>query len=148
MANVLSRTSPYVYLVSVNDPDYPVVDWIHSPDLSAVNGWDSRYWIVTGDVVSLMSETERNAVDAALLDASREDSVQQQIDNIESVLRAFMKTVLTEFNLHAAKHNEIATTVDAATNLAEFKTAMQAVNDYPARTVAQLRISIRNNLGS
>ena len=63
MANVLNRTTKQ-YIASANTPDYPVADWIHDPELSAVIGWDSKYWIITGDVVTLMDQTQRDTVDA------------------------------------------------------------------------------------
>ena len=63
MAHVLHRTSKQ-YLESVNTPDYPTVDWIRGPDLSAVTGFASKYWIVNGDVVTLMSPAQRATVDS------------------------------------------------------------------------------------
>ena len=62
--DVLNRTTK-AYRRSVNTPDFPTVDWIHSPDMSAVTGWDSKYWIITGDIVTLMDLAARDAVDAA-----------------------------------------------------------------------------------
>ncbi len=57
MASALHRTTKQ-YLNSINTPDYPEVDWIINPDLSAVIGWDSKYWVITDDVVTLMSQAE------------------------------------------------------------------------------------------
>src|SRR3990167_3337051 len=78
-ASVLNRTTKQ-YLVSVNTPDYPTADWIIEPDLSAVTGFDSRYWTITGDAVTLKTLSERNAVDAALLELSR-DATAAQVDD-------------------------------------------------------------------
>jgi hypothetical protein len=64
MSDVVHRTTKQ-YLKSANTPDYPVETWIINPDLSAVEGFPSKYWIITGDVVTLMSQAERDAVDAA-----------------------------------------------------------------------------------
>jgi hypothetical protein len=47
----------------VDPSGYPVEDWIHDPDLTVVAGLDSKYWKITGDVVSAMSEAEKAAVD-------------------------------------------------------------------------------------
>ena len=60
MANVLNRTTgnsgsyPYGkdYRVSVNEPDFPEVDWIWDPDLSAVAGQPSKYWNIDMDSVA------------------------------------------------------------------------------------------------
>lgn len=146
MANVLNRTTKQ-YLVSVNTPDYPVGSWIHSPDLSAVVGFSERYWTITGDAVTLMSQAERDAVDAAYLTAAR-DAAAAQLQQTEDVLRAFMLAVLDELNLHAAKHNAILDAIDASGSLAEVKTNIAAIADYPSRTELQLRTSVRNKLGT
>ncbi|MDH3450925.1 MAG: hypothetical protein OEN20_00790 [Gammaproteobacteria bacterium] len=63
MAAVLNRTTRQ-YIQFANTPDYPTVDWIINPDLSAVVGFDSKYWIITGDIVTLMDQASRDAVDA------------------------------------------------------------------------------------
>jgi hypothetical protein len=68
MADVLNRTTK-VYLSSVNTPDYPVEDWIINPDMAAVAGFESQYWIITGDIVTLMGAAQRQAVDDAAAEA-------------------------------------------------------------------------------
>ncbi|MBT8428494.1 MAG: hypothetical protein KJN79_01140 [Gammaproteobacteria bacterium] len=65
------------YLQSVNTPDYPVLDWIINPDLSALTGVPQKYWKVVGDTVVEMTQGEKDAADAALaaavlLDDARE----------------------------------------------------------------------------
>ena len=72
MSDVLNRTTgltyPYGkdYRKSVNEPDFPQVDWIWEPDLSAVVGFNSIYWDITGDVVSLVDQATRDARDAEI----------------------------------------------------------------------------------
>lgn len=66
MANVLNRTTKQ-YISSVHTPNYDPADWIINPDISAVIGIDSRYWKITDDVVSEMTQVEKDAVDAAEL---------------------------------------------------------------------------------
>jgi hypothetical protein len=122
MANVLHRVTKS-YVVSVNTPEFSVGEWIHNPDLSAVVGFSSKYWVVTGDVVTLMDQAARDAVDAAEVE-SRRDQVVAQLDQVEDVLRAFMLVVMDEINLLRGQH---------------------ALAD---RTVAQLRSAIRGKLGS
>jgi hypothetical protein len=145
MAAVLHRTTKQ-YLPSANTPDYPTQDWIHNPDLSGVIGFDSRYWIITGDVVTLMSQAQRDALNASLLAAAR-DALVNQLSNLEDLQRAFMLVVLDELNLHADKINAILTAIDNGANIGAVKTNILAITDYPQRTAAQLRTSIRNKLG-
>jgi len=122
-------------------------NWIYDPDLSAVTGWPSRYWSITGDIITLMDETARAAVDAALIEAAR-DAVATQLDQAEDILRAFMLLVLDEFNAHADKTNAILNAIDASATLAEVKANIGAITDYPTRTAQQLRDAIRSKLGS
>lgn len=65
MASVLNRTTKE-YHPSANTPDFPVADWIINPDLTAVAGEPRKYWIITGDVVSLASLAEQAIIDAAI----------------------------------------------------------------------------------
>lgn len=146
MAAVLNRTTKQ-YLRSVNEPDYPVQDWIISPDLSAVVGFDSRYWTITGDVVSLMSQAERDAVDAAAVVASRDAAV-AQLQQAEDVLRAFMLIVLDDRNLLAARLSSLLDAIDGAGSLAALKTSALAIENPPQYTEQQLRTAIRNRMGT
>ena len=146
MASVLNRTTK-VYLPSANTPDYPTSDWIINPDLSAVAGQPTKYWRIVGDIVSLLTQVERDAVDAAELEARRDATV-QQLQDVEDVLRAFMLIVLDELNLHALKHNAILDAVDAAANLADLKTRVALIADYPSRTEANLRTAVRGKFGT
>ncbi len=122
MADVLNRTTRQ-FQPSVNTPDFPVADWIINPDMSAVTGFASKYWVITGDVVTLMSAAEQGAVDDQALQTTR-DAVADQMDGVEDVLRAFALVVLDEINTLRAQH------------------LMQP------RTIAQLKTAIRGKLGS
>lgn len=62
MSNVLNRTTKE-YLISVSTGFYSTASWIINPDMSAVVGVPSKYWKITGDVVSEMSQAEKDAVD-------------------------------------------------------------------------------------
>ena len=72
MSNVINRVSKNV-IYSVNTPDYPEVDWIIDPDLSAVQSVPKKYWKIAGDLVLEMDQSEKDAVDAALLPAAKEE---------------------------------------------------------------------------
>jgi len=85
MATVLNRVTKELKR-SANTPDYPVETHIHSPNLNAVAGWPSIYWIITGDVVTLMTPPERAAVDSAI-DETRKDSLSA---NLDKTLKAFV----------------------------------------------------------
>ncbi len=64
MSSAIKRTADangiYDYLPSVNTPDYPVADWIHNPDLSALAGIPKNHWIVVGDTVREMTAAEKD----------------------------------------------------------------------------------------
>lgn len=87
MADVLNRTTK-VHQQSVNTPDFPTAAWIINPDLSAVVGFESKYWTITGDVVTLMSVSERAAVDtaeAAALTTSNRSGAVASVDQISGL---------------------------------------------------------------
>ena len=124
MGNFLHRaTKQYLVSADPNGLPEPLANYINGPDLSAVAGFSSQYWVITGDVVTLMSVAERDAVDAQALDDSRDSSV-NELDGLESLMRAFALVVLDEFNTLRAQHL------------------------LAPRTIGNLKTAIRNKLGS
>jgi len=94
MADVLNRTT-LQYLRSVNTPDFPVLDWVINPDLTAVVGVPQKYWKLTGDIVSEMTQPEKDAVDAAEAAAVLLTSAEvEQTDDFDMAGAAYA-TVLT-----------------------------------------------------
>ena len=146
MATVLNRTTKQLIL-SANTPDYPIGEWIIEPNLSAVTGFASKYWIITGDVVTLMTQGQRDTVDAAELAAAR-DAVADQIDQLEGYVRGSLLAILDEFNLHATRLVALLNAIDNNATLATIKTAVLAINDIPQRTVEQMKTAIRGKLGT
>ena len=146
MATVLHRTQKTL-IRSVNSPDYPTLDWIHNPDLSLVEGQPTKYWTITGDVVSLMTAPERQVVDDAEREAVRDATV-AVLDQIENYSRAFALVFLDESNLHAQRITDILNAADAATNLAGFKARIALIADAPQRTIAQIKTAVQSKLGS
>ena len=122
MPNYLHRTTKE-YLTSVSPISLaePEANYIQDPDMSPIAGFGSVYWIITGDLVSLMSLAEREAVDAAALIAAR-DAVANGIDALESYGRAFALVIMDEINILRGQHG-----------LAD-------------RTPAQLKSALRNKL--
>lgn len=99
MANVLNRTTKQ-YLTSVNTPDYPIAEWIVNPDISLVEGQPTRYWNISGDSVSLMSQAEMDAVDATILAAQvLTDKTVQKARLTERLLKALIVTIMNEINI-------------------------------------------------
>lgn len=86
-------------LKSVASADLPesVDNYIEYPDLTAVDGFPVYYWVITGDIVSLMSQVDRDAVDLAKSEADK-DSTADTID-ADPYLRAFALVMLDEINL-------------------------------------------------
>ncbi len=132
-------------LRSVASADLPEAqaNYIEEPDLSAVAGQPVKYWIVTGDTISLADQATRDAIDAAELSAQR-DALAGEIDTVETYTRAFALVVLDEFNAVATKINEILDAIDSANNLSQVKSNISAITDRPIRTAAQLKTAVRN----
>ena len=102
MASALHRVTKE-YRRSVHTPDFPSADWIINPDLSSVDGWPSRYWSVTGDIVSLMDQASRDALDAAFLETQRDQQAAELTDP-RSLLRALVETTRVSLNALRSEH--------------------------------------------
>ena len=111
---VLPSTSP----ASLTEP---IANYVENPDLSAVDGFPAKYWSLTGDIFSLVDQATRDAIDAALLVTARDD-LADDIDRLETFLRAFALVVLDEFNNLRSQHG------------------------LTARTISQLKNAVRNKL--
>lgn len=100
MGDYLHRTTK-VYRRSISPNELPesLANYIEDPDLSAVVGVSSAYWIITGDVISEMSQAEKDAVDAAVLATARDAEIQAQIDSLESTMRQVVKLIVSELNI-------------------------------------------------
>lgn len=146
MADVVNRTTKE-YRQSVNTPEFPTATWIHNPDLSAVTGFASKYWIITGDAITLMDVAARAVVDAVELEAAR-DATSNELDALESSFRALALVTLAESNKHANKINAILDAIDGAASLADVKTAIAAIADIPTRTTADVKTALRATLGN
>lgn len=152
MANVIHRTT-LEFRRSANEPDFPEPEWQHAPDMSAVAGVPRRYWKAPADWGAPgagpveMAQAEKDAVDAAILEAAR-DSTAGQLENLEDIFRAFVLALLDERNRMAQAFNDLKNGVATANNLNDAKTAAQAIADEPIRTVADIKTGVRNKLGS
>lgn len=146
MASVLNRTTK-TYLESANTPDYPVAEWIINPNMAAVEGYPSKYWVINGDIVTLMSQQGMDSVDAAELDATR-DMTASRVDSIEDIIRAIGWTLLDEVNLHASTVTALLDAIDASTSLSDLKTRAASINNLPQRTMTQVKNAVRSKLGN
>ncbi len=105
MASVLNRTTKE-FRASANTPDFPTADWIINPDLTAVAGQPIKYWIITGDVVTLASVGEQATIDAAeaaAIATAEKDAAKTQVD-VERVVRALIDLLPGEFNILRTEH--------------------------------------------
>lgn len=147
MPNYVDTTTLALY-GSVSETDQPVGTVELTPaayDAASLIPQRYRQW--NGSAVVEMTQPEKDAVDAALLAAARE-ALATRLDTVEDELRAFALTVLDELNLHAERITAILDAIDAAGNLGDVKTAVAVIPDVPQRTIAQLRTSVRNKLGT
>ena len=150
MADVLN-TSTLEMRASVNEAQAPYNDdpWIVISraqfDLWSTIPQQYRKW--TGVAVEEMTGPEKMAVDLAALEASR-DSIVQQLDQQEDILRAFAGLLVDELNAHTARTNALLDAIDAANTLAALKTAAAGIANLPIRDLSQLRQAIRNKIGS
>ena len=124
MGNFLNRTTK-AYYPSRDPNELPedLSNYISAPDLSAVAGVPVKYWKIVGDVVTEMSQAEKDAVDAAILDAARDNAI-AELDSLEGILRQVLKIIMGEINILRSEHG------------------------LSARTLQQLKTAIRNSFGT
>lgn len=118
--DALHRTTLDFYPL-VNPEYFPASTYVLNPDMSPVAGVPKKYWKLTGDVLSVMSQAEKDAFDAAQLSTQR-DNLADSIERAGTVWRAFAEVVLDEINI------------------------LRANQSLPPRTLAQLRAAMRNKL--
>ena len=149
MGDWVHRTTK-AYLQSVSPDSLPdlISNYISQPDLSGVVGVPSKYWIITGDIISEMSPVEKDAVDAQNLSDSRDGIIQEQIDQLESVLRQVVIATVKEINILRQWIADLKTATASANNLNDFKAKIAALPDFTDRTLSQIKTQLRNNLGS
>ena len=138
MGNYLHRTSKqYLKSWSPNDLPEPLANYIEEPDLSAVVGVPAKYWIVTDNVITEMSQPEKDAIDAQALSDVRDAAMQEQIDGLESVMRQLARMMVDEINILRQQFN---TTTGESGQLTD--------TAFADRTLSQVRTQLRNDLGT
>ena len=105
--NDMKLRFPALVFVDGNGNAESNATWLFGPDLTAVAGFASKYWNIVGDVVSLMSQAERDAVDAQLAaDAlTRDRENEKERYNAEKSLKALALIVMDEINVLRALHS-------------------------------------------
>ena len=138
MGDYLHRTTKvYRQSISPNELPEPLANYIEDPDLSAVVGVPSIYWIVIGDVITEMSQGEKDALDAFLLSAARDAEIQAEIDALESTMRQLVKLIVSELNILRQQFNTTTAEVPQLTN-----------TNFADRTLDQVKTQLRNDLGT
>lgn len=137
MGAYLHRTTKqYFESYSPNELAEPIANYIENPDMSAVEGWPSKYWTINGDLVELMSPTERDAVDAAELEAQRDRKI-STMDDVEELMRQIVILMVDEINILRQQFN---TTTAESPQLTD--------TTFSDRTLAQVKTQLRNALGT
>jgi len=148
MGTAVNRTTKQ-YILSVSTPDFPTTDYIINSDQAAAlfaAGVPSRYWNISGDDITEMTQAEKDALDKASLDGAR-DTTATIVDQLEGFDRALSGVLLDALNAHAAAVNAILAAADAATS-DDMKKAMEKIDDLPAISFAELKDSLRKKLGT
>lgn len=119
MPNFLHRTDD-IYLTSTSPQDLlePIANYIQDPDLLAVAGFPIRYWIRTGDTVTLMDQVARDAVDAAIVASELNEDRSEAIDrtSLDILTRELVEALLFEINKVNTRMQEIQDSLVAVKN--------------------------------
>ena len=120
MAKALRKALPIKYLTRVDPSKISAGDWFLNPDVSAVIGHPERYWSTPSDPAVLMSQAERDAVDAQIIDDQKDGELSKL--NAKDLLAAVALVMLDEINL------------------------LRGLHGNPQRTIANLKAAIRSKL--
>ena len=95
----LHRTTKQL-LPSVASADLPEPQeqYIEYPDLSAVEGFAKKYWLVQGNSIVLMTVPQRASVDLADREAQK-DAIVNELDDSDNLLSALALVLLDEINI-------------------------------------------------
>ena len=153
MPNYLHRvTKEYLTSLSPAGLTEPAANYIMDPELSAVVGFESRYWTIVGDVVTLQTPVERDATDAAVLasQVAQEKGGAEayyHLSQAESrVLRAVVVLLVDELNLLRTQWRSFQTATAVSNNLADIKTGVAGLPTLNNRTLAQAKSAIINSV--
>lgn len=126
--------------ISIRNAESPEIDWGGNevPDLATINA-ACAIFVSAGGIDNQANLNER-ALAIDLLGNGGENG---------KFLRGLMLLVRTELNLHAARTNAILDAVDAATTLANLKSAVALIVNLPIRSKSDLVSAIQNiiNIG-
>lgn len=143
------------YRQSVNTPEFEgQANVLVNPNLSAVAGQPVKYWKHVAGAIQLMTQGERDAVDAALasaaLSAARVSAKDQIIGTIPLpiLLRALADILKDEINILRGWTVSFKAEVAASASLADLKTRVATLSTLDDRTLAQLKTAIRNRIDS
>lgn len=143
------------YRQSVNTPEFEgFPNTLVNPNLSAVTGQPMKYWKHVAGAVQLMTQGERDAVDAALaaaaLTVARTGAKDQIVGTIPLpiLLRALADILKDEINIVRGWTVSSKAEVAASSSLADLKTRVATLSTLNDRTLAQLKTAIQNRIDS
>jgi hypothetical protein len=141
------------YRQSINTPDFEgLPNTLINPNLSAVVGNPIKYWKHVAGAIQLMTQGERDAVDASIAAAlllARRTGGKDYIDSVEAlgiILRAVADITKDELNILRQWLAAFKVEVAAASNLADLKTRVATLPATADRTLAQLKTAIKNKI--
>ena len=119
--------------------------------VSAADGTQLMIWDGGLNNMRAMTAGEIAAIPGQItvaLRAAASTQIATGTDADAKLKRAIVDVLKDELNLHALKINAILDAVDAATSLADLKTRITAIPDYPQRTLSQIKTAIETKLTS
>lgn len=136
-----------------HDPTYPVEPnegALKDPSLADVAGQPLRYWKHVSGAIQLMTQAERDAVDAAIASADQAAaklSAKSNIDgNVGYDKRALASIMVNEINSLREWIVSFKAAAAAATSLADLQTRVATLPDMPDRTLAQAKAAYKSLL--
>ena len=143
MKTCVHRTEKWVRQVKDADAAQFSDEWIIDADLSGVLDVPPRFWLITGDTISEMSEAQKAAVREEL-QAARKDALAAKIDS--DFDRAIALVMLQLINETRQSVNDLRDAIVNANSLADVQTAAAAIDELTLPRPRQLKAAVRAKL--
>ena len=134
------RTDKTVCKSSVDDAVHFDSNWIVDADLSNVVDVPPRFWNITGDTITEMTESQKDVVRAER-QAARRDALAAKLDS--DFDRAIALVMLHLINETRQTVNDLRDAIVNANSLADVKTAAAAIDELTRPKPKQLKAAVR-----
>ncbi len=148
MSTVVNITNPSVFFISANEPDFPLISWLHDPPgfFILYPSVPSRYWKLNGGSTDILEMTsgEKAVVDAAEIVIQTTNIRAKLVNEVDGILplgvdiRSIIQLMNRRDNFLVNRiielQNRVQAMLDSTGNVNSLRTDGLAVSISPAAT--------------